>query len=216
MTRSRRASISTSVVDLQQQIEQHGNRESEVSGIMSQLKDRTDELMRSVAEARNYKLQLEAVKKELKEERAASAAATASAGGGPGHVLSNGASTERHSSTALALPDAERPAKGPHELDAIFMLAQSFEASLRPSEWTDNNVAGWLLTQMPFVGPRYFLTFRDKGVNGAMLLELDENDIKEALGVHDGIHRKRVMLEIAKLRSADKDWNLRSVGSESE
>ena len=46
-----------------------------------------------------------------------------------------------------------------------------------------------------------------------MLLELEEADIKESLGVRDGIHRKRVMLEIARLRSTDKDWDLRSVGS---
>merc|ERR1712216_737155 len=76
------------------------------------------------------------------------------------------------------------------------------EADTPPPLWSDLDVVSWFLRRMPFLPPRYFLSFRDKGVNGLILLDLTEAEIREHLGVEDPIHRKRILSEVALLRSS--------------
>jgi DNA-binding response OmpR family regulator/nitrogen-specific signal transduction histidine kinase len=75
-----------------------------------------------------------------------------------------------------------------------------YEPSSIPMDWTDEDVSYWLVSKMPFVGPRYVWNFRENGVDGKMLFELKAADLEDVLGVSNQMHRTRITREIQVLR----------------
>jgi hypothetical protein len=80
------------------------------------------------------------------------------------------------------------------------MATENLTNSLNPSDWTDDEVSYWLVTKMPFIGPKYVWIFRDNGIDGKMLCGLRDDEIVEVLMVDNGMHLGRIRREIELLK----------------
>ena len=56
-----------------------------------------------------------------------------------------------------------------------------------------------LVSKMPFIGARYVWPFRENGIDGEMLLRLDESELN-GLGMDNKLHVKRFLIEQEALR----------------
>ncbi|CAN0469958.1 unnamed protein product, partial [Phaeothamnion confervicola] len=85
---------------------------------------------------------------------------------------------------------------------------------LRVSAWSVEDVARWLQT---LALPQYREAFVDAAVDGAFLYDIDEDDLRNTLGVEHRLHRKKLLNAIERLRRAeaerDRALTLRAVAS---
>jgi len=71
------------------------------------------------------------------------------------------------------------------------------QASLRVSAWTVTDVSKWL--QSISLG-QYRTCFMDAAVDGAFLFDIDDDDLKNTLGVEHRLHRKKILNTIIRLK----------------
>ncbi|CAO4371157.1 unnamed protein product [Caenorhabditis nigoni] len=97
--------------------------------------------------------------------------------------------------------------KGPiHWVELMSIIAELPQDSAPPKpekmppqvpEWTKDDVACWL-KRTEFEA--YINNFLGQGVDGDLLLQLTENELVEDLGMSSGLHRKRFLRELHKLK----------------
>lgn len=76
----------------------------------------------------------------------------------------------------------------------------SSSLKIPPSEWTTTQVVEWveLVLAMPDYAPR----FRTNAVNGAMLVQLDDDDLADLLGIDVPLHRRKILDAIHRTKDA--------------
>lgn len=85
---------------------------------------------------------------------------------------------------------------------AVAEVTEGFIKSDSISHWTANKVGVWLLNTCEL--GQYVESFYTSRVNGAVLKDLGEDDLK-ILGVNDLMHRKRIFAEICKQNEFELD-----------
>merc|ERR1719399_490308 len=90
-------------------------------------------------------------------------------------------------------PTAYTPALKPGQLPG----QESFEV---PS-WSVDDVGGWLDT---LALGMYREDFADSAIDGAFLLDLTDDDLRNTLGIEHNLHRKKIMQSIKRLRKSAK------------
>ena len=78
------------------------------------------------------------------------------------------------------------------------MALNAFSSLLQVPLWTVNEVTGWV-NSLKFPASNVAL-FRDAQVDGDILLQITEKNLKEDLNMSNGIHRKRFRRELNNLR----------------
>lgn len=86
---------------------------------------------------------------------------------------------------------AFRPALKPGEMPN--------QSDLKVSAWTCNDVSKWL--QSISLG-QYRTTFTDAAVDGEFLFDINDDDLKNTLGVEHRLHRKKIMKTVERLKAA--------------
>jgi len=74
------------------------------------------------------------------------------------------------------------------------------QQDLRVQAWSVDDVVKWLLTLS--LG-QYRDTFRDGAVDGAFLYALNDDDLRNTLGVEHRLHRKKIIFSIEELKKAE-------------
>jgi len=69
--------------------------------------------------------------------------------------------------------------------------------------WTSAEVAQWIRSLNPTFGPEAAI-FDDEGIDGEMLLTLDDNIMKEELSIVSTLHRKKILSNIQKKK---QEWD---------
>lgn len=77
--------------------------------------------------------------------------------------------------------------------------AGSLKGKNDPRSWSVDQTAEWFDAKFPFAF-RYVQAFKDMGVDGATLIELEDEDLSTDFGVSVRVHRARIVEEIANLR----------------
>merc|ERR1719174_2567702 len=78
------------------------------------------------------------------------------------------------------------------------------QEALKVSAWSVEDVARWLQTLS--LG-QYREAFIDASVDGAFLYDLNEDDLKNTLGIEHRLHRKKIINMITKLKLAEAEHN---------
>ncbi|KAJ1456598.1 hypothetical protein M885DRAFT_463166 [Pelagophyceae sp. CCMP2097] len=78
------------------------------------------------------------------------------------------------------------------------------DEALKVSAWSVDDVARWLQTLS--LG-QYREAFIDAAVDGAFLYDLDDDDLRNTLGIEHKLHRKKIMNMTNKLRAAEAERN---------
>jgi len=78
------------------------------------------------------------------------------------------------------------------------------DEALKVSAWSVDDVARWLQTLS--LG-QYREAFIDASVDGAFLYDLDEDDLKNTLGIEHRLHRKKILGMINRLKMAEAEKN---------
>lgn len=68
-------------------------------------------------------------------------------------------------------------------------------------DWSTDQVMNWLEETNPVLKNKYGTSFRDEGIDGKMLMDLDDSTLEEDLGVTSKLHRKRLLGAIDELKS---------------
>ena len=74
------------------------------------------------------------------------------------------------------------------------------QQDLRVQAWSVNDVTKWLHTLS--LG-QYKETFKDGAVDGAFLYALDDDDLRNTLGVEHRLHRKKILYSVEELKKAE-------------
>jgi hypothetical protein len=74
-------------------------------------------------------------------------------------------------------------------------------------KWDVDDVVQWLST---IHLKQYEEQFRDASIDGPFLCQLNDDDLKEALGIEHVLHRKKLLLSINSLKSTTKDRERRN------
>ena len=69
------------------------------------------------------------------------------------------------------------------------------------SAWSVNDVGDWLVT---LTLGQYREAFFDAAVDGAFLYDLNDEDLRNTLGIEHSLHRKKILSSIGRLRQADQ------------
>jgi len=75
------------------------------------------------------------------------------------------------------------------------------QSSLRVGAWTVTDVSKWL--QSISLG-QYRTSFMDAAVDGAFLFDINDEDLKNTLGVEHRLHRKKILATIVRLKEAQE------------
>merc|ERR1711965_1100639 len=78
------------------------------------------------------------------------------------------------------------------------------DEALKVSAWSVEDVARWLTTLS--LG-HYREAFIDAAVDGAFLYDLNDDDLKNTLGIEHRLHRKKILNMIARLKAAEAERN---------
>ena len=74
------------------------------------------------------------------------------------------------------------------------------QGDIRVSAWSVTDVAGWLVTIS--LG-QYRTSFSDAAVDGAFLFDINDDDLKNTLGVEHRLHRKKILNTIGRLKESE-------------
>ena len=78
------------------------------------------------------------------------------------------------------------------------------QETLKVSAWSVDDVARWLQTLS--LG-QYREAFVDAAVDGAFLYDLDDDDLRNTLGIEHRLHRKKILNMTTKLRASEQERN---------
>jgi len=78
------------------------------------------------------------------------------------------------------------------------------DEALKVSAWSVDDVARWLQT---LALGQYREAFIDAAVDGAFLYDLNEDDLKNTLGIEHRLHRKKILSVVNKLKIAEAERN---------
>ena len=78
------------------------------------------------------------------------------------------------------------------------------QETLKVSAWSVDDVARWLQTLS--LG-QYREAFVDAAVDGAFLYDLDDDDLRNTLGIEHRLHRKKILNMTNKLRASETERN---------
>ena len=65
-----------------------------------------------------------------------------------------------------------------------------------PLQWTTNDVGRFLASADICKMPQYVEKFAEEGIDGEMLLELTDGELKDDLGIASRMHRKKILMKL--------------------
>merc|ERR1719231_1545542 len=80
----------------------------------------------------------------------------------------------------------------------------SGQEALKVSAWSVDDVARWLQTLS--LG-QYQVAFTDAAVDGAFLYDLNDDDLKNTLGIEHKLHRKKILNMVGRLKASELERN---------